>query len=128
MVTCIINSMTHKRKHAVSCRKKVEAKRNSRRLSNHATFHSYNSELSSLLHVAKDLLNQEVSAIGLHGNIAAESAVEVTTLALKCLAHLFTWVPLTTVISPRLLASIFHFAGLAIPEVSITTVYGPYFL
>ena len=127
MVTCIINSMTHKRKHVVSCRKKSELNAihgNYR----HATFQSCNSELSSLLHVAKDLLNQEVSAIGLHGNIAAESAVEVTTLALKCLAHLFTWVPLTTVISPRLLASIFHFAGLAIPEVSITTVYGPYYL
>jgi len=119
--------MTHKRKHVVSCRNK--SKLNAiHALYRHATFQSCNSELSSLLHVAKDLLNQEVSAIGLHGNIAAESAVEVTTLALKCLAHLFTWVPLTTVISPRLLASIFHFAGLAIPEVSITSVYGLYHL
>ena len=70
------------------------------------------------MHVAKDLLNQEVSTIGLHGPITTASAVEVTTLALRCVAHLFTWVPLTTVISPRLLASVFHFAGLGIPEVN----------
>ena len=69
------------------------------------------------MHVAKDLLNQEVSSLGLHGPISSDASVEVTTLALRCLAHLFTWVPLTTVISPRLLASVFHFAGLAIPEV-----------
>ena len=33
-------------------------------------------------------------------------------VALRCLTHLFTWIPLTTVISARLLASIFHFVTL----------------
>ena len=33
-------------------------------------------------------------------------------IALRCLTHLFTWIPLTTVISARLLASIFHFVTL----------------
>ena len=80
--------------------------------------HFYLQTFFSHLHVAKDLLNQEVSSLGLHGPISSEASVETTTLALRCLAHLFTWVPLTTVISPRLLASVFHFAGLAIPEVS----------
>ena len=88
-------------------------------ISNVISQHFYLHKLfSSLLHVAKDLLNQEVSSLGLHGPISSEASVETTTLALRCLAHLFTWVPLTTVISPRLLASVFHFAGLAIPEVS----------
>jgi len=40
------------------------------------------------------------------------SVVEASALALKCLTHLFTWVPLTTVITARLLASIFHFVTL----------------
>ena len=71
----------------------------------------------SLLHVAKDLLNRESLPLALNGSITADCAVEVATLALKCLSHLFTWVPLTTVISPRLLASVFHFAGLGIPAV-----------
>ena len=75
-------------------------------------------EIESLLHIAKDLLNREDSAIGHLGQMPADRAVEVATLVLKCLSHLFTWVPLTTVISPRLLASVFHFAGLGIPDVS----------
>lgn len=65
----------------------------------------------SMLHVvAKDMLSRSD-----HQSIANDEAVEVATVALKCLNHLFTWVPLTTVISPRLLASVFHFAGLGIP-------------
>uniref|UniRef100_A0A3P8XV62 Importin N-terminal domain-containing protein n=1 Tax=Esox lucius TaxID=8010 RepID=A0A3P8XV62_ESOLU len=32
------------------------------------------------------------------------------SLALECLAHLFSWIPLSTNITPSLLASIFHFA------------------
>lgn len=31
-------------------------------------------------------------------------------LALECLAHLFSWIPLSSSITPALLASIFHFA------------------
>ena len=74
---------------------------------------------TSLLHVAKDLLSSEGSALSLHSrSITSDCAVEVATLALRCLSHLFTWVPLSTVISQRLLASTFHFAGLGIPTVS----------
>lgn len=32
------------------------------------------------------------------------------SLALECLAHLFSWIPLSSSITPALLASIFHFA------------------
>lgn len=31
-------------------------------------------------------------------------------LALECLAHLFSWIPLSSSITPALLASVFHFA------------------
>ncbi|KAG2456057.1 XPO6 protein, partial [Polypterus senegalus] len=34
------------------------------------------------------------------------------SLALECLAHLFSWIPLSTSITPSLLATIFHFARL----------------
>ena len=52
------------------------------------------------------------------------SVVEASALALKCLTHLFTWVPLTTVITARLLASIFHFVtlGFHCTKVSIILV------
>ena len=61
--------------------------------------------------------------MGLAGSTTPDGAVEIATLALKCLSHLFTWVPLTTVISHRLLASVFHFAGLGIPAVIEKNVY-----
>lgn len=35
---------------------------------------------------------------------------QVCCLVLECLAHLFSWIPLSTSITPTLLASIFHFA------------------
>lgn len=41
--------------------------------------------------------------------LEAESAA-LSLLALECLAHLFSWIPLSTSITPSLLASIFHFA------------------
>lgn len=77
------------------------------------------SSSSSFLHVARDLLARQQGGQGdysddLSGNA---QAVDVTVLALKCLTHLFSWVPLNTVISSRLLASVFHFAGLGIPVV-----------
>lgn len=59
----------------------------------------------SLLHVATNRL-------ALHLSPPEASIVEASALALKCLTHLFTWVPLTTVITARLLASIFHFVTL----------------
>uniref|UniRef100_A0A8C4R6Y5 Exportin 6 n=1 Tax=Eptatretus burgeri TaxID=7764 RepID=A0A8C4R6Y5_EPTBU len=36
----------------------------------------------------------------------------VCSLTLECLVHLFSWIPLSTSISPQLLATIFHFARL----------------
>ena len=71
---------------------------------------------AGLLHVAKGMLNTE-GPVRLD---AGTDVVEVATVALKCLNHLFTWVPLSTVISSRLLASIFHFAGLGIPCVTVS--------
>lgn len=59
----------------------------------------------SLLHVATNKL-------ALHVNPPEERIVEAAIIALKSLTHLFTWVPLTTVITARLLASIFHFVTL----------------
>ena len=35
---------------------------------------------------------------------------QLCCLVLECLAHLFSWIPLSTSITPTLLASIFHFA------------------
>lgn len=35
---------------------------------------------------------------------------QLCCLVLECLAHLFSWIPLSTNITPNLLASIFHFA------------------
>lgn len=35
---------------------------------------------------------------------------QLCCLVLECLAHLFSWIPLSTNITPTLLASIFHFA------------------
>ncbi len=37
---------------------------------------------------------------------------EVSALALRCLAHMFTWIPLSSSISPQLLEVIFQFAAL----------------
>lgn len=36
---------------------------------------------------------------------------ELCALTLNCLAHLFSWIPLSTFITPSLLSTIFHFAG-----------------
>uniref|UniRef100_H9GNQ4 Importin N-terminal domain-containing protein n=1 Tax=Anolis carolinensis TaxID=28377 RepID=H9GNQ4_ANOCA len=61
--------------------------------------------LSSLLQspsTAK-LLNQPIPVLD------AESEY-VCSLALECLAHLFSWIPLSTSITPSLLTTIFHFA------------------
>ena len=51
------------------------------------------------------------------------SVVEASALALKCLTHLFTWVPLTTVITARLLASIFHFVTLGFHCTKVSDFY-----
>ena len=59
----------------------------------------------SLLHVATNKLALQMTP-------PEGSIVEASALALKCLTHLFTWVPLTTVITARLLAAIFHFVTL----------------
>ena len=34
-----------------------------------------------------------------------------SVLVLNCLSHLFSWIPLSTTITPALLSTIFHFAG-----------------
>ncbi|XP_066546307.1 exportin-6 [Amia ocellicauda] len=39
-----------------------------------------------------------------------EESQQLCTLALDCLAHLFSWIPLSASITPSLLATIFHFA------------------
>uniref|UniRef100_A0A674B526 Exportin 6 n=1 Tax=Salmo trutta TaxID=8032 RepID=A0A674B526_SALTR len=39
-----------------------------------------------------------------------DDSEQLCYLALECLAHLFSWIPLSTSITPSLLASIFHFA------------------
>ena len=36
---------------------------------------------------------------------------QLSVQALNCLAHLFSWIPLSTTITPGLLSTIFHFAG-----------------
>uniref|UniRef100_UPI00358DE5A0 exportin-6-like n=1 Tax=Myxine glutinosa TaxID=7769 RepID=UPI00358DE5A0 len=41
-----------------------------------------------------------------------EDSQHVCSLTLDCLVHLFSWIPLSTSISPQLLATIFHFARL----------------
>ena len=40
--------------------------------------------------------------------------VEAVELCLKSLTHVFSWVPLTTAITSRLLAAVFHFAALGL--------------
>ncbi|ETE70193.1 Exportin-6 [Ophiophagus hannah] len=61
--------------------------------------------LSSLLQSprAAKLLNQPIPVLD------SESEY-VCSLALECLAHLFSWIPLSTSITPSLLTTIFHFA------------------
>lgn len=61
--------------------------------------------LSSLLQSprAAKLLNQPIPVLD------AESEY-VCSLALECLAHLFSWIPLSTSITPSLLTTIFYFA------------------
>ena len=39
-----------------------------------------------------------------------QSAQELSLLALNCLSHLFSWIPLSSTITPQLLSTIFHFA------------------
>uniref|UniRef100_A0A8C7QV62 Importin N-terminal domain-containing protein n=1 Tax=Oncorhynchus mykiss TaxID=8022 RepID=A0A8C7QV62_ONCMY len=61
--------------------------------------------LGSLLqgtHYSK-LLSQPIPALD-------DDSQQLCSLALECLAHLFSWIPLSTSITPSLLASIFHFA------------------
>uniref|UniRef100_A0A7M4E1U5 Exportin 6 n=1 Tax=Crocodylus porosus TaxID=8502 RepID=A0A7M4E1U5_CROPO len=61
--------------------------------------------LSSLLQspsVAK-LLNQPIPILDTESEY-------ICSLALECLAHLFSWIPLSTSITPSLLTTIFHFA------------------
>ncbi|XP_058012882.1 exportin-6 isoform X2 [Ahaetulla prasina] len=52
---------------------------------------------------AAKLLNQPIPVLD------SESEY-VCSLALECLAHLFSWIPLSTSITPSLLTTIFHFA------------------
>ena len=42
---------------------------------------------------------------------------EICVLALKCLAHLFSWMPLSSLITPVILETIFHFASLGCDSV-----------
>lgn len=42
---------------------------------------------------------------------------EICVLALKCLAHLFSWMPLSNLITPDILETIFHFASLGCDSV-----------
>ncbi|XP_071427530.1 exportin-6 isoform X1 [Pithys albifrons albifrons] len=86
--------------------------------------------LSSLLQSpsAAKLLNQPIP-------ILDTDSEYVCSLALECLAHLFSWIPLSTSITPSLLTTIFHFARFGcdtrvrkMPSVngsSQTTVLGP---
>lgn len=46
---------------------------------------------------------------------------ETCVLALKCLAHLFSWMPLSNIITPPILDTIFHFAGLGCDSISDAT-------
>ena len=39
------------------------------------------------------------------------TAQQVCGLALSCLAHLFSWIPLSTTITPQLLSTVFHLAA-----------------
>ncbi|XP_023654269.1 exportin-6 [Paramormyrops kingsleyae] len=39
-----------------------------------------------------------------------QDSLQLCSLALECLAHLFSWIPLSASITPSLLATIFHFA------------------
>jgi hypothetical protein len=39
-----------------------------------------------------------------------QPALELSLSALSCLAHLFSWIPLSSTITPQLLSTIFHFA------------------
>ncbi len=41
--------------------------------------------------------------------------------ALKCLAHLFSWIPLSSLITPAILETIFHFASLGCDSVEDVT-------
>ncbi|XP_072125332.1 exportin-6 isoform X2 [Mobula birostris] len=61
--------------------------------------------LSSLLQapLAAKLLNQPIP-------ILDPESEHVCSLALDCLTHLFSWIPLSTSITPTLLTTIFHFA------------------
>ncbi|ESO82003.1 hypothetical protein LOTGIDRAFT_135499 [Lottia gigantea] len=40
-----------------------------------------------------------------------ENAKQLCSLCLNCLAHFFSWIPLSSTITPQLLSTIFHFAG-----------------
>ncbi len=46
---------------------------------------------------------------------------EVSVCALKCLAHLFSWIPLSSLITPAILDTIFHFASLGCDSVEDVT-------
>ena len=41
--------------------------------------------------------------------------------ALKCLAHLFGWMPLSSLITPNILETVFHFAGLGCDSIADAT-------
>ncbi|KAK6169003.1 hypothetical protein SNE40_020137 [Patella caerulea] len=40
-----------------------------------------------------------------------DESKQLCSLVLNCLAHFFSWIPLSTTITPQLLSTIFHFAG-----------------
>ena len=40
-----------------------------------------------------------------------KSSQQLATLALNCLSHLFSWIPLSSTITPSLLNTIFHYVG-----------------
>jgi hypothetical protein len=67
----------------------------------------------SLLHVASHkLLSRAVAEASLRLRPLDTDAEEVSALALQCLSHLFTWVPLSAHIGARLLNIVFQFAAL----------------
>lgn len=40
-----------------------------------------------------------------------EASQQLSAATLTCLAHYFTWTPLSTTLTPQLLSTIFHFAA-----------------
>ena len=48
--------------------------------------------------------------LAVSGEALDPKSEEIAGLALQCLAHLFTWIPLANYVSPHLLQMILHFS------------------